>query len=68
VNTFANISGEPVIIAIKDSIPGLQGGFAELSDADRERAWKETEQEMSRFASPNGFEAPGEVLIGLGTK
>lgn len=42
--------------------------LAKLNDADRERAWKEIETEMSRFENANGFEAPGEVLIGVGTK
>jgi hypothetical protein len=56
------------IRAMNDSFPGLQRIMAQLSDADRRRAWKEIEQELSRFEGPNGFEAPGEVFIGVGTK
>jgi ubiquinone/menaquinone biosynthesis C-methylase UbiE len=56
------------IRATKDSFLGLQRIMDQLSDADRERAWKEIEQELSRFEAPNGFEARGEVLIGVGTK
>jgi ubiquinone/menaquinone biosynthesis C-methylase UbiE len=56
------------IRAIKNSFPGLNRIMAQLNDADRERAWNEIEQELSRFEGPNGFEAPGEVLIGVGTK
>ena len=39
-----------------------------LKEADRERAWAEIEEKFKRFEGPNGFEAPGEVLIGVGTK
>lgn len=54
--------------ATKGSFPGLQHLMAQLSDADRERAWKEIEQQLSQFEGPNGFEAPGELLIGVGMK
>jgi ubiquinone/menaquinone biosynthesis C-methylase UbiE len=56
------------IRAIKNSFPGLDRIMAQLSDADRERAWNEIEKELSQFEGSNGFEAPGEVLIGVGTK
>lgn len=39
-----------------------------LEEADRDRAWAEIEEKFKRFEGPNGFEAPGEVLIGVGTK
>lgn len=56
------------IRAMKHSFPGLQRIMAQLSDAQRELAWTEVEQQLSQFEGPNGFEAPGEVLIGVGTK
>jgi ubiquinone/menaquinone biosynthesis C-methylase UbiE len=56
------------IKSMKESFAFLQDLLAKLNDADKERAWKEVEQEMSQFESANGFEAPGEVLIGVGTK
>jgi len=40
----------------------------QLKESDREQAWAEIEEEFRRFEGPNGFEAPGEVLIGVGTK
>jgi ubiquinone/menaquinone biosynthesis C-methylase UbiE len=52
----------------KDSFPGLDRITIQLSDADRELAWAEIEKQLRRFEGPNGFEAPGEVLIGVGTK
>jgi ubiquinone/menaquinone biosynthesis C-methylase UbiE len=54
--------------AMKDSFPRLQTLLTKLSDADRVLAWSEIEQQLSRFEGPNGFEAPGEWLIGVGTK
>jgi len=39
-----------------------------LNEADRELAWAEIEEQFRRFEGPNGFEVPGEVLIGVGTK
>ena len=39
-----------------------------LKEADRDRAWGEIEEKFKRFEGPNGFEVPGEVLIGVGTK
>jgi hypothetical protein len=56
------------IRAMEDSFPGLHRIMDQLSEADRERAMKEIEQELNRFEGANGFEAPGEVLIGVGTK
>jgi hypothetical protein len=56
------------IRATKASFPGLQRTMAQLSDAERELAWTEIKQQLSQFDGPNGFDAPGEVLIGVGTK
>jgi hypothetical protein len=42
--------------------------MSRLHDADRELAWAEIEQQLGQFEGPNGFEAPGEVFIGVGTK
>lgn len=61
-------SAAEAIRALRDSFPRLQDLMAHLSDADRERAWKEIEQQLSQFDGPNGVEAPGEFLIGVGTK
>ncbi len=56
------------IRAMKDSFPRLKVLMDKLSDADRELAWSEIERQLSQFEGPNGFEAPGEWLIGVGTK
>jgi ubiquinone/menaquinone biosynthesis C-methylase UbiE len=39
-----------------------------LNEADRERAWAEITEQFKRFEGPNGFEVPGEVLVGVGMK
>jgi ubiquinone/menaquinone biosynthesis C-methylase UbiE len=56
------------VSAMKDSFPRLQTLLNNLSDDDRALAWSEIEQQLSQFQGPNGFEAPGEWLIGVGTK
>ena len=53
---------------MKGSSAALQDLMADLSKADREQAWAEITQAMAQFDGPNGFEAPGEVLIAVGTK
>jgi SAM-dependent methyltransferase len=42
--------------------------MAQLNEADQERAWTEIAKQFKQFEGPNGFEAPGEVLIAAGTK
>ena len=54
--------------AMKDSFPRLQTLLAKLSDADRALAWSEIEQQLSQFKGLDGFNAPGEWLVGVGTK
>jgi SAM-dependent methyltransferase len=39
-----------------------------LNEADREPAWAAIAEQFKQFEGPNGFEIPGEVLIGVGTK
>jgi ubiquinone/menaquinone biosynthesis C-methylase UbiE len=56
------------IEALKDSFPRLKVLMDKLSDNDRELAWSEIERQLSQFEGPNGFEAPGEWLVGVGTK
>jgi hypothetical protein len=56
------------IEALKDSFPRLKVLMDKLSDTDRELAWREIERQISQFEGPNGFEAPGEWLVGVGTK
>ena len=53
---------------MKDSFPGLQRVMAQLRDAERELAGTEIERQLGQFEGLNGFEAPGEVFIGVGTK
>jgi hypothetical protein len=53
---------------MKNSFPGVQSIMAELSDAERDLAWTEVEQQLSEFERSKGFETPREVLVGVGTK
>jgi SAM-dependent methyltransferase len=58
-----------------DAILNLQTSVGEtrelmnrLTEAQRESAYVEIQEQLSRFEGPNGLEVPGEVLIGVGTK
>lgn len=42
--------------------------MSRLNEADREQAWADIEEQFRRFEGPNGFEVPGEVLVGVGMK
>jgi ubiquinone/menaquinone biosynthesis C-methylase UbiE len=53
---------------MKSSSLDLRELMNRLNEADRELAWAEIEEKLRQFEGPNGFEAPGEVLIGVGTK
>ncbi len=55
-----------VIRRLKDS--EFAKPIAKLCNAEREQALAEIEQQLSRFEGPNGWEFPGELLIGVGTK
>lgn len=77
---FLNVSVRPLAIqrrfqsaadavqTMKNSAVDLGELMSRLNEAERERAWAEIEQQLRRFEGANGFEAPGEVLIGVGTK
>ena len=46
----------------------LQGPLVKLGDIEREQAWTEIEQELTKRQGPDGIELPGEMLIAVGTK
>jgi hypothetical protein len=61
-------SAADAIRTMRNSASDVSELMSRLNDADRELAWAEIEEQFRRFEEPNGFEAPGEVLIGVGTK
>jgi ubiquinone/menaquinone biosynthesis C-methylase UbiE len=61
-------SAAEAIRSMRKSAGDLKELITQLNEADRERAWSEIEEQFRRFEGPNGFEMPGEVLIGVGTK
>ena len=42
--------------------------MARLSRAEQEQAWAEIERALAQFASPQGYDSPCELLIGVGRK
>jgi SAM-dependent methyltransferase len=61
-------SAADAIRHMRSSSLDLRELMSRLNDTDRELAWAEIGQKLRKFEGPNGFEAPGEVLIGVGTK
>jgi ubiquinone/menaquinone biosynthesis C-methylase UbiE len=61
-------SAAEVIRTMRNNVGDLRELMSRLKEADRELAWAEIEQKLRQFEGPHGFEAPGEVLIGVGTK
>ena len=61
-------SAAEAIQSMRNSASKVSELMSRLNDADRKLAWAEIEQQLRQFEGPNGFEAPGEVLIGVGTK
>jgi SAM-dependent methyltransferase len=61
-------SAADAIRRMRNSAGDVREVMSRLNDADRELAWAEIEQQLRQFEGPNGFEAPGEMLIGVGTK
>lgn len=64
------VSIQDAITLIKSSggAAALQNVMVNLSIAEQEKAWAEITEALTQFDGPNGFEAPGEVLIATGTK
>ena len=61
-------SAVDAIRTMRNSAGDLREIISQLNEDERELAWAEIEQQLRQFEGPNGFEAPGEVLIGVGTK
>src|SRR5262245_21424579 len=62
---FSSVSEVPQ--GIKDTIL-FREAMAGLTDAEREQAWIEIEQELSKLQSSAGIDLAGEMLIGVGSK
>jgi hypothetical protein len=53
---------------MQNSVGDIRELMNRLNEAQRESAYVEIQEQLSRFEGPNGLELPGEVLIGVGTK
>ncbi|ODV00877.1 MAG: methyltransferase type 11 [Rubrivivax sp. SCN 70-15] len=52
----------------REAFGGFNAMMAALPAPERESVWNEVEAAMRSFESPQGFEAPGECLVGAATK
>lgn len=62
-----NSAAEYVRVA-REAFGAFNAMMAHLSPQERELAWSEVEGSMCSFESTDGFEAPGECLVGAATK
>lgn len=64
------VSLQDAITSIKSSggAAALKNVIINLSIPEQEKAWAEITKALTQFDGPAGFEAPGEVLITVGTK
>ena len=62
------LSTADAIRTMRKNVGDLRELMSRLNETDRELAWAEIAEKLRQFEGPNGFEAPGEVLIGVGTK
>ena len=51
----------------RESFGALHQMLAGLSEPEREEAWREIEDELSKFESNQGFEGPCELIVSAGT-
>jgi SAM-dependent methyltransferase len=52
----------------RESFGALHQMLSGLSQPEREEAWEEIERELSQFETADGFEAPCELLVAVGTR
>jgi SAM-dependent methyltransferase len=52
----------------REAFGAFNAMMAHLSPQERESVWNEVEGAMRSFESPDGFEVPGECLVGAATK
>lgn len=52
----------------REAFGGFNAMMAPLSPSEREAAWNEVAAALRRFETPDGFEAPGECLVGAATR
>jgi len=63
----ANSAAEYIRVA-REAFGGFNAMMAHCPPPERDSVWNEVEDSMRIFESPDGFEAPGECLIGAATK
>jgi len=52
----------------RESFGALHQMMAGLTEAERQAAWEEIEQELRKFEGPDGFAGPCELVIAVGTR
>lgn len=53
---------------VQDIAGAIHTILSPLDESQQREAWAEIEQELQQLEGPDGFESPGEVLVGAGSK
>jgi SAM-dependent methyltransferase len=61
-------SVDDAVASLHNALPSVHALLARVDDAARARVWDEIERSLREFEGPEGFVAPTEMLIGVGTK
>ena len=61
-------SAAEYIRVAREAFGAFNGMMAHRSDQERDSVWNEVEDSMRSFETPDGFEVPGECLVGAATK
>jgi hypothetical protein len=56
------------VASLQNGLPSVHALLARIDEGTRERVWDEIERSFREFERSEGFVAPTEMLIGVGTK
>jgi len=56
------------VLGLLKQVSPAQMALAALPEAEQRAAWDEIAAALREFEGPTGFDAPGEHLVGVGTK
>jgi hypothetical protein len=54
--------------SLRDTLPSVDADLRRVAEHEREKVWTEIEHALRDYEGHDGLVAPGELLIGVGTK
>ena len=59
---------QDAVRSLRDTLPSVHADLRRVGEHEREKVWAEIEHALRDYEGPDGLVAPGELLIGVGTK